>query len=312
LVNVLAHELAHSWTGNLVTNATMNDFWLNEGFTVWAERRILEALAGSEALALSAAIGLQELREAMERFGEGSPYNALKNNLEGVDPDDIFSVVPYEKGCLFVTLMEQTVGRKRWDAFLLEYMERFRFTSLTTEDFLLFLEEKFPGLAEKIRAKEWIYEAVLPDNCPKFESKRLNELKELAAGWAQGDRPDPEEAKRWPLDEWLVYFGELPAKMAPEECRWLDENFGLSRSRNAEIVNRWCILAAGSDYEPAYSKIQEFLGSMGRMKFLKPVYRALYEGEKTRDLALSTFRANREKYHPIVRAGLENILKLKS
>ncbi len=149
LVNVLAHELAHSWTGNLITNATMNDFWLNEGFTVWAERRILEALEGEEAVSLSAAIGRADLDEAIEDFGKNSPLTRLKNDLAGVDPDEIYSVVPYEKGCLFVQLLERTVGRKKWDSFMRKYMDRFEFTSITTEDFLAFLEEQLPGTAER-------------------------------------------------------------------------------------------------------------------------------------------------------------------
>ncbi|MFH1016796.1 MAG: M1 family metallopeptidase [Pseudomonadota bacterium] len=312
LVNVLCHELAHSWTGNLVTNASMNDFWLNEGFTVWAEQRILEALEGKEALALASTIGRQELQEDMKRFGEGSPYTCLKHDLKGVDPDDIYSQVPYQKGCSFVTLLEQTVGREKWGQFIQQYIERFKFTSITTEEFLAFLEEKLPGLAKKVDAQEWIYKPGLPKNAPEFESKRLNELKSLAAGWPKGARPDPEKARKWPVREWLVYLGELPKKLPHEDCRWLDESFRFSESRNAEFLNWWCVLAANSAYEPAYPKIREFLGSVGRMKFLKPIYRALFEGEKTRPLALEIFKKFADRYHPIARGGLEAILKLRS
>ncbi len=311
LVNVLGHEMAHSWTGNLVTNASVNDFWLNEGFTVWAERRILEALEGEGSAALAATIGRQELEVDMKRFGEGSQYTCLKNDLAGVDPDDVYSLVPYEKGCLLVQLFERTLGRKQWDYFIQQYLDRFRFTSITTEEFLAFLEEKQPGLAAKVNAHKWIYEPGIPDNAPCFASKRLDELKKLASGWSEGARPDPKNVRQWPVPELLVYLGALPKKMSAEDCRWLDQTLGLNQTRNAEILNHWCVMAATSAYEPAYPKIQEFLGSMGRMKFLKPIYRALFEGEKTRALALEIFKKYADHYHPIARGGLEAILKLR-
>ncbi len=136
LVDVVVHELAHSWTGNLVTNATIDHFWLNEGFTVWAERRILEALHGAEAAALGWAIGEAALHESLGRFGPDSPLTRLRTDLAGLDPDDAFSSIPYEKGARFVTLLERTAGRDRWDRFMRDYMDGFRFTSITTEEFL--------------------------------------------------------------------------------------------------------------------------------------------------------------------------------
>ncbi len=189
LVDVVAHELAHSWTGNLVTNATMDHFWLNEGFTVWAERRILEALHGEEAAALSWAIGRTALEEAMARFGADSPFTVLRTHLEGVDPDDVFSSVPYEKGALFVALLERTVGRERFDRFIRDYIERFRFTSITTEEFMAFLEQQLPGVAAKVGADEWLRRPGLPANAPVFRSSSLEALTALAEGFAGGARP---------------------------------------------------------------------------------------------------------------------------
>jgi leukotriene A-4 hydrolase/aminopeptidase len=310
LVNVLAHELAHSWTGNLVTNASMNDFWLNEGFTVWAERRILEALEGTEAVALSAALGREALQEALNNFGEGSPYSKLKNDLEGVDPDEVYSSVPYEKGFLFVALLEKTVGREKFDAFILDYMDRFNFTSITTEQFLEFLEEKLPGIFEQVGGQEWIYESGVPANAPVFASARLTELQALAAGWEDGKRPDVAAAKTWPVEELLVYLGGLPKSVSHEDCQWLEQNFEFNSSENAEILHKWLMLAAGSAYEPAYDKIRAFLGRFGRMKYLKPLYKTLGENEATRSVGLSIFEEHKGLYHSIARAGLESILEL--
>ncbi len=310
LVNVLAHELAHSWTGNLVTNATMDDFWLNEGFTVWAERRILEALEGKEAVSLSAAIGRNDLKEDMELFGMDSPFTKLKNDLKGIDPDEIYSQVPYEKGFLFVALMEKTMGREKWDQFLATYLDRFKFQSISTEDFVRFLEEQNPELLEATKAKQWIYEPGLPENAPVFESKRLEDLLEKAKNWENGVRVSKEETSSWAIPEWLVYLGELPKKMSPEDCAWLDQTYGFNQSGNAEILAKWLEIAATSTYEPAFDKIREFLPSMGRMKFLKPLYRALYTNPQTKNLAMEIFEGSKEQYHPIARGGLERILEI--
>jgi leukotriene A-4 hydrolase/aminopeptidase len=308
LVDVLAHELAHSWTGNLVTNANNEHFWLNEGFTVWAERRINEVLEGEEAVTLSRALGREALQGEIDRFGADSPYTALYNDQKGVDPDDVYSQVPYEKGCLFVTLMEQTVGRANFDAFLKEYMDTFQFRSLDTEEFLSFLEEKQPGLAERIGAQEWVYAPGIPANEPKAESARLAELTALAEGWKDGARPDLAEAKTWPVAEWLVYLGKLPSDIGIEGCAWLDENLELTKSGNSEILCKWLVMAIENGYEPVYEKSRGFLGSIGRMKFLKPMYKALSANPKSKELALEIYHEHKEMYHPIARGGLEQLL----
>jgi leukotriene-A4 hydrolase len=308
LTNVLAHELAHSWTGNLVTNATMNDFWLNEGFTVWAERRIIEALYGVEAAAMGAAIGRHGLDQAVERFGEDSEYTRLENDLEGVDPDSVYSVVPYEKGFLLVALMERTLGREPFDEFILEYMERFQFTSLTTPEFEAFVEQARPGLLEKVDAKRWIHGEGVPETAPAFPSPMLDRLWGLGDGFADGARPDVDEWSRWSVEEKLVYLQRIPAVLDVADCAWFDEQFDLTASTNPEILNQWLVIAAGSGYEPAFERIRSFLGSIGRMKFLKPIYAALHGNVATRALAAEVFAASKDDYHPIARTGLEALL----
>ncbi len=308
LVNVLAHELAHSWTGNLVTNATMNDFWLNEGFTVWAERRILEALEGEDAVALAAAIGRHGLDGEIERFGADSPLTHLQTDLAGIDPDEVYSVVPYEKGFLFVAALEKAVGRSDFDAFLRAYLERFKFTSITTEEFLAFLEEQRPGLAEGVGAERWIHGPGIPDNAPSWRSPRLEELEALAAGFSEGQRPEVAQAKSWSAEDWQIYLQRLPRRLSADDCRWLDESFAFGESGNAEIRSQWYIIAAASAYEPAYAGIRAFLGNVGRMKYLKPLYKALSEGESTTTLARDIFAASKGGYHPIARGVLETML----
>ena len=308
LVNVLAHELAHSWTGNLVTNASINDFWLNEGFTVWAERRILENLEGLEAKSLAAAIGRNGLMEAMESFGEGSEFTKLEIDGSGSDPDEFYSLVPYEKGFLFVALLEQTAGREKFDAFVKKYIDHFSFTSITTAQFEEFLERELPGLAGEVGARQWIHEPGLPDNAPVFTSERLEMLQNLARNWSEGARPDPAEARQWSPEDWQIFLQGMPRKLPAEDCAWLDDNFGLNEQGNCEILSNWLVIAANSSYEPAYGRIESFLGEVGRMKYLKPLYTALYENEDTRELARRIFAANADSYHPIARGGLERIL----
>lgn len=308
LVDVLAHELAHSWTGNLVTNASINDFWLNEGFTVWAERRILEKMKGVEAKALSAALGRNALLEAMEKFGMDSPFTQLEIDGAGTDPDEFYSSVPYEKGFLFVALLEEVVGREKFDAFVKKYIKKFSFTSITTAQFEDFMQAELPGVAEKVNADEWIHQPGLPDNAPVFASAQLEKLEAMAKGWSDGVRPQVAEAKAWAPSDWQIYLQALPQVLSQEECQWLDENFALTDQGNCEILCDWLVIAAGSNYEPSFARIRSFLGSVGRMKYLKPLYSTLQAGEATRAMAAEVFAENAGSYHPIARAGLERIL----
>ena len=166
LVALIAHELAHSWSGNLVTNANVDHFWLNEGATVWAERRILEALHGEEAAALGWTIGEKALQAEFQRFGLDGEVTRLRNDLTGTDPDDVFSSIPYEKGARFLVLLERTVGREKFDAFIRRYIDKFRFTSITTEEFMEFVDEELPGAAAEVGAQQWLYEPGMPANAP--------------------------------------------------------------------------------------------------------------------------------------------------
>lgn len=308
LVNVLAHELAHSWTGNLVTNASINDFWLNEGFTVWAERRILENMEGLEAKSLSAAIGRNGLMEAMNSFGMDSPFTKLEIDGSGSHPDEFYSLVPYEKGFLFVALLEELVGREKFDEFVKKYIKHFSFTSITTAQFAEFLNAELPGVAEQMGAEQWIHQPGLPENAPVFASARLEKLVRLGKGWTDGLRPDVAEAAEWTPEDWQIFLQAMPRKLSAEDCAWLDENFKLNEQGNSEILCNWLVIAANSGYEPAYERMESFLGHVGRMKYLKPLYSALYGNSNSKELAAKVFAANADSYHPIARGGIERVL----
>lgn len=309
LVDVVAHELAHSWTGNLVTNADMEHFWLNEGFTVWAERRLLEALHGEEATVLAWAIGEKALEESMERFGAASPLTRLRTELAGTDPDDAFSSIPYEKGSRFVALLERTAGRVRFDRFMRDYMTRFRFTSITTEEFLAFLEEQLPGLAASVDAKAWLYEPGLPENAPAFRSARLDGLVALAAAFPRGERPTPAAVAGWSSAETLVYLQNLPREIDHDGCAWLDTALGLTARGNHEILVEWLTIAAGSDYEPPFPRLREVLLRVGRMKYLRPLYGALGRHPRTRALAREVFAEAAPRYHQLSRRVAATVIE---
>ena len=177
LVNVLAHELAHSWTGNLVSNATAEDFWLNEGFTVFVERRLLRMLEGPESVALHAAMGRQTLEDAVASFRDRPGLSRLRTHLLGVDPDDAYSQVPYEKGYLFLRALEEAVGSARFDAFLRSYLGRFAFQSLTTQEFLDFLRAHLPDAWTRVDVPAWVDGEGIPVDAPTPESAPLAALR---------------------------------------------------------------------------------------------------------------------------------------
>jgi len=309
LVDVVAHELAHSWTGNLVTNATAEHFWLNEGFTVWAERRILRALRGEEAAALAWAVGQKDLDDSLERFQDRPELTVLRTHLAGVDPDDAFSSVPYEKGARFVVALERAAGEAAWDDFVQAYMQRFRFQSITTEQFCAFVEERFPGLLGKVGAEAWLHQPGIPPGAPRFTSVKLQELGALAEGWAQGLRPSEAQRAAFGPTELLLYLQKLPRELPAADCAWLDQKLGLTGRQSYEILVQWLCIAAASGYAPAFERVRQVLSTVGRMKYVRPLYQALGRTAPGRALAREIFAAAAGSYHALTRRVAEGVIE---
>ena len=303
LVNVVAHELSHSWTGNLVTNASAEDFWLNEGFTVFAERRILEVLEGPEMVALHAAVGRQALDEAVANFRDRPELTRLRTKLGGVDPDDAFSQVPYEKGYLFLRALEDAVGRPAFDRFLRRYMDAFRFQSITTEELLELVRTELPGALEAVNAPRWIDGEGVPPGAPAARSSRLEQVERLRT------QLPPAAASEWSPWEWQVYLNHLPRPSSPELMAALDERFHLTGAANPEVLVAWLTVAVRSGHAAAVRRAETLLGEVGRMKYLKPLYAALIAGPGTRSLAEACARRYRKRYHVIAAAGVDALLK---
>ncbi|WNG28758.1 M1 family metallopeptidase [Cystobacter fuscus] len=304
LVSVVAHELAHSWTGNLVTNASAEHFWLNEGFTVFAERRIVEALYGEDVAALHATLGRGALEQTLQHFKEHPQLTCLRTHLTGVDPDEAFSLVPYEKGYLFLRALEDAVGRDAFDGFLRDYLQTHRFQALTTEEFTAFVERRLPGALAKMDAEAYLSRPGIPPGAPTAHSERLAALARFT-----GQVPSTEDVKDWTPAEWHLYIDRLPARTPRKTLRELDERFHLTRSGNAEVLVAWLTVALRSGWEPAWERAASFLGEVGRMKYLKPLYGALVTSPEGKARARQLFQDYAERYHPIARAAVESILQ---
>jgi leukotriene A-4 hydrolase/aminopeptidase len=304
LVNVVAHELAHSWTGNLVTSTTAEHFWLNEGFTVFAERRILEALEGAEMGALHAAIGFEKLQQAFAQLASAPELTRLRTHLEGIDPDEAFSVVPYEKGYLFLKTLEAAAGREAFDALLATWLATHRFGAAATDDFLALTEKALPGLLAKVDAKAWIDGAGLPSAYWRPASARLAAVQALA-----GRVPTKSESEAWTSTEWNLYLEAMPKPSPLDVCATLDAQYALTRSKNPEVLVSWLVLACHSGYDAVLPRAEELVGQIGRMKYLKPIYRALASRPETKPLARALFERFRASYHPIAQQVIRGLLE---
>jgi aminopeptidase N len=303
LVNVLAHELAHSWTGNLVTSANAEHFWLNEGFTVYAERRIVEALEGIETRELHAALGRGALEQALAHFADRPQLTRLRTDLAGVDPDDAFSSVPYEKGYLLLRALEEDVGRDRFDAFLKAYLREHAFRAITTDDFVATCERALPGALARVHAARYFDEPGVPSSAPVARSRKLDAIRAIGARAVTAD-----ETRGWSASEWQLYLDGVPRPAPPALVEEIERRFNSSASGNAEVLVAWLSLAVQSGHAPSYAVAALFLERVGRMKYLRPLYKALLSQPDAHLVARAAFERARGGYHPIARQLVEGLL----
>jgi aminopeptidase N len=312
LVSLVAHELAHSWSGNLVSNATWRDFWLNEGFTTYLERRIIESLYGRERAEMEAALGFAEVCDELERLPRKD--HVLHVDLTGRDPDEGMTRVPYEKGSLFLRAAEHAFGRDRLDDFLQDYFNTFRFQSITTEQFEAFFREKLLGDdsqdARILDYRVWVEGPVLPRTVVAPESKRLEAIDRIAAGWFnQSISTEKLSAKDWSTQEWLRFLRKLPAKLPVERLTDLDRAFGMTERGNAEIAHDWLLVSIKNGYQPGNARLESYLTSIGRRKLVLPLYQALIASDEGRRRALAIYAKARPFYHPITAESVDKLLK---
>lgn len=312
LVSLVAHELAHSWSGNLVTNATWRDFWLNEGFTVYLEGRIQEAVYGTARAQMEAALGLRDLQDELATLEDRDEI--LHIDLKDRDPDAGSTDVPYEKGALFLRHLEQTFGRPRFDRFLRGYFDHFAFQSITTEQFVEYLQknllDKYPALAAKVPVDEWINRPGIPASAPRPTSPAFSRVEEEAKRWLNGQIVASKiPAGQWTTQEWLHFLKSLPQELDRKKMEELDQAFQLTRSGNSEIAFQWLIMSIRNRYERAYPRLEEFLTSIGRRKFIKPLYEELAKTPEGNERAREIYRRARSTYHPIAVTSIDEVLK---
>ena len=314
LVSLVAHELAHSWSGNLVTNATWRDFWLNEGVTSYVELRIMEALYGAERAAMLEVLERSALEDEIARLGgPDAPDTILHVDLTGRNPDDVMTLVPYAKGATLLRLMEQTVGRERFDAYLRSYFDRHAFASITTPAFLEDVRTNLTGgdatLAGALKLEEWVYEPGLPDNAPAVESPALAAVEAGARAFAGGSPAASLATADWSTQEWQHFLAALSGTLSPSQLADLDRTFGLTGRGNSEVLFAWLRIAVRHHYEPAMPTLERFLTSQGRRKFLRPLYEDLMATDWGPDEARRIYARARPLYHAVATTTLDPIVR---
>uniref|UniRef100_L2FMZ9 Leukotriene a-4 hydrolase n=1 Tax=Colletotrichum fructicola (strain Nara gc5) TaxID=1213859 RepID=L2FMZ9_COLFN len=318
-VDVIAHELSHSWSGNLVTSCSWEHFWLNEGWTTYLERRIGMAVHGDAERDFSAIIGWKALEDAVALFGNDSEFTKLIINHKGIDPDDAFSTVPYEKGFHFLYYLERLVGRDAFDKFIPHYFTKWSRKSLDSFEFKDTFLTFFNGLGDaEIKDKvasidwdKWFYQPGLPPK-PEFDTSLADVCYKLAENWKDEKfTPSADDVASFSGNQKLVLLETIekfPSPLSAERARLLGKTYDLVSSRNAELKTAYYKIALAAQDSSSYAGAAELLGHVGRMKFVRPLFRSLNKVD--RDLALKTFEKNRDFYHPICRGMVEKDLGL--
>jgi aminopeptidase N len=312
LVALIAHELAHSWSGNLVTFATSKDAWLNEGFTSYVENRIIEELYGKERADMENVI---ERNELAKEYAQAAPELQVLATKAGVlkDPDGSVRSTVYTKGAWFLQFLEQRYGREVFDPFLKGYFDHFAFQSIPTTTFLEYLKanliDKHPGKVTMAEVEQWVYEPGVPDSAPKTASQRFDAVDAARKAWLDaGTLPDAKLSAAWTTQEWVHFLEGMPETLGVDQLSALDAAYRFTGTPNGEIAQRWYPLAVRSGYTRANDAIAAFLQTIGRRKLIMPTYEALVKTPEGLKLAEETFAKARPGYHPITTGSVEGVI----
>ncbi|WP_417623883.1 M1 family metallopeptidase [Paremcibacter congregatus] len=311
LVGLIAHELAHSWSGNLVTNANWNDLWLNEGTTSYVENRIMEEVYGPKRALMEQVLAVQGLHRGLKRLDPAD--TSLHANLDGRDPDDAFSEIPYDKGQLFLRYLEEKFGRARFDPFLKGYFTAHAFENISSEKFIDYLQanllKKYPGVVSMAKVREWIYGPGLPEDAPNPTSNVFEVVAQQQGDWLGGKMQLSQiPTGEWTVHEWLYFITNLPKDLKVQRMAELDRAFDLTRSTNNEIAHAWLLQGLKHDYKAVTSRLREYLPVIGRKKLILPLYEQLATTPDGLKLAREIYAAAREGYHPSAQKALDKVL----
>ena len=308
LTSLIAHELAHSWSGNLVTNATWDDFWLNEGITTYIERRIMEEVSGRDYADMLLTLGRQDLQDDLDDLDEIDQH--LRLNLKGRNPDDGMTDIAYEKGSLLMQTLEQDIGRTKFDAFLRNYFGTHQFQTITTDQFIAYTKRNLlePNKSE-FDLLAWIDEPGIPESAVATpSSKRFDQVDSLRTTFIAGEIFPKFTTSSWSTNEWLYFIRGFPTNVDSYPLVTLDKVYKLKDSDNAEIAAAWYELALRNGYgNEILPEIEGFLIRIGRRKFLTPIYRAMKE-RGLLEQARSTYTKARPGYHAVTRGTMDELL----
>lgn len=311
LVSIVAHELAHAWSGNQVTCSTWNDLWLNEGLTVYLERRIMESLYGSAFTDLLNINTQENLWQLLNRMGHDNPDTRLKLDLKGRDPDLAMNRIAYDKGYLLVLELESMVGRENLDRFFKKYFEDWAMKSINSETFVVYCAHELKLNEKQInRIKSWIYLPGLPEGHPIFDQEITRQLEKA---WIQFEKKRNIrllDADNWNTHQWKYFISKIPRNTDQELLTNLNAAFNLDYSSNAEIRAAWLELCLYAGLSPSIlPAVEDFLTTCGRRKFLIPLYQALIQSDQI-DQAKLIYHKAKPIYHVISRQSVEQLLSM--
>ena len=312
LVSLIAHELAHSWSGNLVTFSSAKHGWLNEGFTSYVENRIVESLYGKEQSSMEYAIARNALKKEIATMPEATQALAVKPGTK-LDADDALSAVSYDKGAWFLQMLEERFGRQEFDAFLRGYFDHFAFQSITTEQFLAYakkhLFDKHPNLVSDAEIQEWIYAPGIPAGAPQVQSRGFSNTDTARIAWqGSGQLPNPQLTDAWITQQWVHFIEGMGDKLTVEQVKQLDDAYHFTGTANGEIAMRWYPLTIRSGYVDARPEIAKFIERVGRRKLIMPIYEELVKTPDGLAFAQETFARAKPGYHPITTGSVEAVL----
>jgi aminopeptidase N len=313
LTSLIAHELAHSWSGNLATNATWADFWLNEGMTTYATTRIVEAVYGPKVAAQQVALGHDAMNAAItDNGGPGGADTRLHIDLKGRHPDDGLTDIAYEKGAAFLRTIEVAVGRERFDAWLKGWFERHMFQPVTTSLFLADIRQNLikgdSALEAKLALDDWVSKPGIPANLAPADPQAFAEVDQAVTAFKTGAQPTPEVWTRWTTDEKLRFLTRIDKKQSTERLAALDKALDLASAGNSEVRFAFLTLAVAARYDPAIPSLEEFLTIQGRRKFVRPLLTSLAaDKEWGRPIATRVYARTRPLYHPVTVRDLDKL-----
>ncbi len=312
LVGVIAHELAHSWSGNLVTNARWDSVWLNEGFTTYVQNRIVQALYGEEAAALEFMVSINELSESLNTLKEADQHLVLR--LEGRDPHEGFGDVAYTKGAWFLKTLEEQFGRAQFDNFLKKYFNHFAFKSIATTDFLEFLQthllDLYPEKYSMDKVNQWLHQPGIPEDAVRIEAKQCEINDRVREQWLNGTISAIQlNAQSWSSNEWQYFLNKLPENLSYERIKELDTYYHLTGMSNHVVAAQWYKITIDGQYKEANEAIKNYLLTIGRRYLIVPLYQRLLKTENGKEFAQEIYKEARATYHSVTRETIDNKFK---